>query len=388
MMQRDVERENERAALAGGSLVGDQLTLNVTDEGGQKRRLCWQGDEALAVWKPGRHEGWELRDELRYDRMEKVESEGGFRPEDSAHEGSTGKLERQLTDNITLVITMSDPPQEFKFTSDTSTRKVSVANNEINHKKDAYIVARRSERSRSPEKAVLHRSQEMDLTVSTAEFGQISVKFPRLSDDNVKLGVPSAADLQENEVSVACLDPRNEGTKEVFESFAELLQPDEGDSRAEADVVHGPMLELLPHRSHFDELVEINFDVSHMAKHMSKDEEGVLVIMSRDGPGEPWLPLVNEETLSLDDETQRATLTIAAFSHKKAILFKGPDAAEQAARMKSNSVKRFLKKRFLKKAADFVADPDSELAVGPVKLKTRTVIVWTAMGIKAGLLAA
>ena len=106
--------------------------------------------------------------------------------------------------------------------------------------------------------------------------------------------------------------------EDLFASVDELTAsetvgpPEEQTAAAGTD---GPMLELLPHGSTFDEPVSVSFDISSMVAEQPQATEGaVLLVLRQSGEDGPWLPLPEDELLTVDAEG-KATVQLRSFSN-------------------------------------------------------------------------
>jgi serine/threonine protein kinase len=77
---------------------------------------------------------------------------------------------------------------------------------------------------------------------------------------------------------------------------------------------HGPILEMLPHGSKFDEPAKLAFDVARPDQDDDEEDAAFLVVLRKQGPEAPWeFPMEDGESLTVDADG-RADLQIKSFS--------------------------------------------------------------------------
>ena len=152
--------------------------------------------------------------------------------------------------------------------------------------------------------------------------------------------------------------------------------------------VLGPGYELLPHGAEFSgEPVEISFDLSaQLTQSTSTDnatapppstvalatgptnngkQEAMLLILRKSAPGEPWLPLVQGESVSVD-KAGIATVKLQSFSFFKSVVYKGPRAAARAAKGVANALGKATED-FVRKGVGSIADANPAVVSAIVK---------------------
>ena len=209
-------------------------------------------------------------------------------------------------------------------------------------------------------------------------FGVIEVVLPaRAAADVPDSGGERVVASAEASVSVQSL--RLDQSKELLSIVDDLRIA--SDRSLSSTGISGPILEMRPYGSIFEQPVSVSFDLASMlaraeeARRSSDDgeqDQGCFLLVLRQSGGEkfslfkmmnfalrltnlvfkmmnfvgrktqqldsPWLPLEESEQLTVD-ETGRATVLLRSFGRVTCRLFSGAKAAEQAAKVATNALK-------------------------------------------------
>eukprot|EP01044_Picomonas_judraskeda_P003183 COSAG03_NODE_256_length_9839_cov_4.859754_5_plen_1545_part_00 len=223
-----------------------------------------------------------------------------------------------------------------------------------------------------PHKAVKLGDMEQDVVLRSGNL-EISFQLPKLSAAQL------SGAQHGDQVQLECLAR----PEQAFDTADALLEPPVEDAeQSSADTVDGPMLQLQPHGSTFEDPVLMSFDLASMTAGMAVGDEGVLVVLRQPGPGQPWVPLSEGESITIVNG--RAIVQLRSFCNIFARFYKGAKACVHAARTQMVALKN-AGKRFAAKCAKYVEEA-SDSEIERVGVAVGAAAKWAA-GVGAAIIA-